>query len=158
MRKILTTLLFATTAFASMEMGNNPPEAQQPIQEAKILSIREFADSISLATRIPIEVIIGVGISETGWGKDGVGKPPINNIFGIRKGDGWSSSIWKCPSGEWRKYATKKSAIQDFCNFILKNYPWLLKRPLERWTLIGYGNPKYCKRGYFKQFKKNNYK
>lgn len=153
MRKILTTLFLATTSFASLQMGMMPEPQQEPY---KPLSVRGFVDSISAATKIPIEVIIGVGISETGWGKDGVGIAPINNLFGIRKGDGWSSSIWKCPSGEWRKYTSRKEAIRDFCKFILQNYPWLLGLPLERWTLIGYGNPHYCKRGYFVQFK--NYK
>ena len=153
MRKILTTLFLATASFASLQMGMMP-EPTKVQQELKIaLTESEFLDSISEATKIPLGVIIGVGISETGWGKDGVGIQPINNLFGIRAGDGWSSSIWKCPSGKWRKYANKREATKDFCNFILAHYPWLLKRPLERWVLLGYGNPCYCKRGYFCQFK-----
>jgi len=134
---VLLLLLIAYTA--------NAPEHQT--RPPKPLTLQQVIDTCAAYYKVPRAVIVGVGISETGLGTDGVGVS-ANNLFGIKAYKDWKGAR----HGKWRKYAKKTDSVQDFCIFIKQHYPHLFGRPLEKWLLIGYGNSEYEKVGYFKQF------
>jgi hypothetical protein len=132
---------------------NNPPATNA-------LTLMQVIDTCAAFYGVPREVIIGVGMSETGLGTDGVGKPTAaNNLFGIRKGKydkHPKDMVYTSSSGRWRKYSHPNESVADFCKFIRQHYHWFWSkpRPLERWLLFGYGNSKYVVKGFFNnQFK-----
>lgn len=138
----LTVFILLLTVCAA-----NAPKQEPHTHPAPELTISQVVDTCAAFYKIPKAVIWGVGISETGLGVGGVGAS-ANNLFGIKAYKDWKGER----HGKWRKYAKKTDSVKDFCIFVKRHYPHLFGRPVEKWLLHGYGNSKYEKVGYFKEF------
>lgn len=137
---ILIAALATSIGIAAERSPRRPPEP---------LTVHEVIDTCARFYKIPRQVIIGVATLETGMGEAGVGKNH-NNLFSIRAFSDWKGD--RSEDGRWRKYKNKAKSVEDFCKFIQKNYPHLFGRPVERWLLHGYGNSKFEKIGWAKNF------
>ena len=62
-----------------------------------------------------------------------------NNLYGIKCGDGWKGER----SRTWRKYGSRNESVADFCQYIIKHYPFLIGKPLSQWTIKGYAEKPY---------------
>ncbi len=109
MLKILI-LIGLLLPFVAAHSDTEPP----PIP-TKPLNLRQIIDTCAAYYHIPTAVIIGVATEETGIGRDGVGKS-ANNLFGIKKGDGWHGKVYQsCKTcAKWRHYSTTAESVQDF--------------------------------------------
>ena len=118
---------------------NPKPETKTVIMPAVCpIPLGAYMDSMAVRHNIPIQVIEGVSWNESHWGQSPLAKR-TNNLYGIKCGDGWKGER----SRTWRKYGSRNESVADFCQYIIKHYPFLIGKPLSQWTIKGYAEKPY---------------
>ncbi len=94
---------------------------------------------------VKASLTIAQAILESGWGESKLAKE-YNNLFGIKKGDGWNGETISSNGSEWRVYDSWLGSIKDHSELLKKpRYVKVIqakdyKTACEEVRLAGYGS------------------
>lgn len=113
----------------AIKLGLHPPSMQYTTNKEFIIELNKCVDFLNFTTqpqdRVPIEMLTGQAVLESGWGTSRFAKE-ANNLFGIRT---WDKSMGILPEGmskktAWRvrKFDTKCDSVKEYIR-ILNTHP-----------------------------------
>ena len=139
----------------AQNLGLYPPEMRYKTNKEFVLAVNYCVDYLNFTTpadkRVPIEMLVGQAVLESGWGKSRFAKE-ANNLFGIRvfkstaphllpKGieewQGWGVRVFKTKCDSVREYIrllNEHPAYEDFRT--LRETMLVNNRPLDPIALI----------------------
>lgn len=91
------------------------------------------AQAATAGTGVLASVTVAQAILESGWGQSALASAPYHNLFGIKKGYGWTGAVVNMntsefENGQWvtvvapfRAYGSQMASFQDHTNFLLAN-------------------------------------
>ncbi|MSB66712.1 LysM peptidoglycan-binding domain-containing protein [Leuconostoc lactis] len=91
------------------------------------------AQAATSGTGVLASVTVAQAILESGWGQSALASAPYHNLFGIKKGYGWTGAVVNMntsefENGQWvtvvapfRAYGSQMASFQDHTNFLLAN-------------------------------------
>lgn len=91
------------------------------------------AQAATAGTGVLASVTVAQAILESGWGQSALASAPYYNLFGIKKGFGWTGAVvnmntsefengkWVTVVAPFRAYGSQMASFQDHTNFLLAN-------------------------------------
>ncbi|WP_195329488.1 LysM peptidoglycan-binding domain-containing protein [Leuconostoc lactis] len=91
------------------------------------------AQAATAGTGVLASVTVAQAILESGWGQSALASAPYHNLFGIKKGFGWTGAVvnmntsefengkWVTVVAPFRAYGSQMASFQDHTNFLLAN-------------------------------------
>ena len=91
------------------------------------------AQAATAGTGVLASVTVAQAILESGWGQSALASAPYHNLFGIKKGFGWTGAVvnmntsefengkWVTVVAPFRAYGSQIASFQDHTNFLLAN-------------------------------------
>lgn len=143
--KALLTLVFAATLFLEAPMASEKPRNNY------IDKYKDIALSEKRRSGIPVAIILGQGIFESGWGEAQLATI-ANNHFGIKCGKAWTGATFAQKDDDrdsvgnliqscFRQYESAENSYIDHTDFLLKGsrYSALFQIPQDNYREWAFG-------------------
>ena len=132
----------------AQNLGLYPPEMRYKTNKEFVLAVNYCVDYLNFTTpadkRVPIEMLVGQAVLESGWGKSRFAKE-ANNLFGIRVFKSTAPHLLPKGIEEWqgwgvRVFETKCDSVKEYIR-LLNEHPAYKEFRVKRQLMLDKNKP-----------------